>query len=307
MALQREVWSTDIQENLFANNAFMMRAMDHSQWVNYKTVHIPQAGANMAVVKNRQILPAAITERTDTELTYNLNEYTAEPIVIRNIDELQLSYSKRMDVLGQYTDVLGDTVANNTLYTWAPSGTTRIIRTSGTATGNALAPGATGTRNALTLLDIQKAKAKLDAENVPQEGRVMIIPSDMYNADLLAIPNIVQYFQNGSAAVLPTGVVAKLFGFDIIVRSSVLVYDNSSTPVIKTIGDNGIPTSPATTDELAVLFYHPNFVAKALGGIDIFYDEGKPEYYGSLFSALVMHGATKMRTSQIGVGAIIQQ
>ena len=305
MGLQKEVWSTDIQENLYANNAFMPKSTDHSEWVNYKTVHIPQAGANMAVVKNRQILPAQITERTDTELTYNLNEYTADPILIRNIDELQLSYSKRMSVLGQYTDVLGDTVANNTLYAWAPSGASRITRTTGTATGNALAPGATGTRNALTLLDISKAKAKLDAENVPQEGRVMIIPADMYNSDLLAIPNIIQYYQNGTA-VLPSGVVARLFGFDIMVRSSVLVYDNQATPVVKTIGDNGVPVAPATTDNLAILYYHPKFVAKALGSIEVFYDEDKPEFYGSLFSALVMHGATKMRTSQVGVGAIVQ-
>ncbi len=305
MALQREVWATDIQENLYANNAFMVKATDHSAWVNYKTVHVPQAGANMAVVKNRSVLPAQITERTDTELTYNLNEYTADPILIRNIDELQLSYSKRMSVLSQYNDVLGDTIANNTLYAWAPSGASRLIRTTGTATAGVLAPGATGNRNALTLADIAAAKAKLDAENVPADGRVMIIPADIYNTNLLAIPNIIQYFQNGTA-VLPNGNVPKLFGFEIIVRSSVLVYDNSATPVIKTIGDNGVPTTTATSDNLAILFYHPKFVAKAMGGIEVFYDEDKPEFFGSLFSALVMHGATKMRTSQIGVGAIVQ-
>lgn len=306
MALQREVWSTDIQENLYANNDFMSMSVDHSAWVEYKTVHVPQVGAAMAVVKNRQLLPAAITERTDSELTYNLNEYTADPIILRNIDELQLNYGKRASILNQYTAVISDSVANNTLYAWAPTGTTNIIRTSGTATGNALAPFATGTRNALTLADIAKAKAMLDRQNVPASGRVMEIPADMYNADLLAIPNIIQYYQNGTA-VLPNGVVARLFGFDIMVRSSVVVYDNQATPVLKAIGDNGIPTTPAVTDNLGVVFWHKSFVAKALGAIDIFYEENKPEFYGSLFSALVMHGASKLRTSQIGVGAIVQQ
>lgn len=305
MALQVEVWSTDIAENLYNNNEFLTRSTDHSEWVNYKTVHLPQAGANMAVKKDRQILPAQITERTDTELTYNLGEYTAEPILIRNIDEIQLSYPKRQSVLGQYQMVLSDTVANQSLYSWAPSLLASMVKTTGTADGLALAPSATGTRNAITLKDIQGAKAILDKQNVPQSGRVLIIPSDMYNAQLLSIPNIIQYYQNGTA-VLPTGVVAKLFGFDIYVRASVLVYDNSGTPVIKTIGDNGVPSSPAATDMLAALAYHPMFVAKALGDIKVFYDENKPEYYGSIFSALVMHGASKIRTSQIGVVAIVQ-
>ena len=297
MALQKEIWATDIAENLYQNNAFMMRAEDDSMWIDYKTVHLPQSGANMGVVKDRQILPAQISERNDTELTYNMAEYSADPIVIRDIDELQLSYPKRESILKQYRLTLGDTVANQTLYAWAPSLLTNIVKTTGTAVNTALAPSATGNRNAITLLDIQKAKAILDAQNVPQEGRVLIIPSDMYNNQLLSIPNVLQYHQNGQA---------KLFGFDVYVRATVVVYDNSATPVIKTIGNNGVPTSPAATDMLGAIAYHPMFVRKALGEIDIFYDENKPEYYGSLFSALVMHGASRSRTSQIGVAAIVQ-
>lgn len=305
MPLQKEIWATDIADNLYQNNAFMMRAEDDSMWIDYKTVHLPQAGANMGVAKDRQLLPAQISERTDTELTYSMAEYSADPIVIRNIDELQLSYPKRESVLKQYRMTLGDTVANQTLYTWAPSLLTNMVRTSGTAVNTALAPSATGNRNAITLLDIQRAKAILDAQNVPQEGRALIMPSDIYNSQLLSIANVVQYFQNGQA-VLANGIQNKLFGFDIYVRATVVVYDNSGTPVIKTIGSNGVPTSPATTDNLGAIAYHPMFVRKALGEVEIFYDEGKPEYYGSLFSALVMHGASRSRTSQIGVVAIIQ-
>ena len=73
MALQQEIWIKDIQENFYQNNEFLQKATDHSMWVNFKTVHIPQAGSAGTVEQNRSLLPAAITSRTDSELTYNLN------------------------------------------------------------------------------------------------------------------------------------------------------------------------------------------------------------------------------------------
>lgn len=305
MALQQEIWSQDIQENLFAANPFMNRATDHSQWVNFKTVHVPQAGSNPVVTKNRSVLPAAITQRTDTELTYSLNEYTSEPILITNIEELQISYNKRASVLATTIKQLSDCVANNSLYSWAPSGAGRIVRTTGVADALALAPSATGTRKAITLADVAKLRSMLDNDNVPMDGRILLLPADMYNGQLLAINNIQSALAYGTP-VMPTGVVQKLFGFDIMIRPTVLVYDNTGTPVIKAVDDQGNPSVPATTDNLAAIAYHPQFVAHALGSITAFADENKPEYYGSIFSSLVMHGASKLRTSQLGIVALVQ-
>jgi hypothetical protein len=107
-------------------------------------------------------------------------------------------------------------------------------------------------------------------------------------------------------SALPDGVVNRIHGFDIMIRSTVVVYDNTATPVIKAVGDDGTPTTPATTDNLACLAYHPSFVAKAVGAADVFIDENKPEYYGSIVSALQLFGASKMRTSQTGIVAIVQ-
>lgn len=305
MALQKEIWIADIQENLFANNEFINRATDHSMWISNKTVHIPQAGANPTVVKNRSVLPASIAQRTDTDLTYDMAEYTTNPILLTNIEELQINYAKRQSVLSQHISTLGDTIANQTLYAWAPSGAGTFRKTTGAAVSSALAPSATGTRLAITLADIAAAKGALDSQNIPQTGRVLIMPSDIYNGQLLAISDFYQAQSYGTSA-LPSGVVGRIFGFDIILRPSVVVYDNSATPVIKTVGATGVPSAPATTDDMACLAYHPNYVAKAMGSTDVFYDEDKPEYYGSIFSALQMHGAAKLRTDQKGIYAIVQ-
>ena len=183
MALQKEQWLADIQENLFKDNAIITRATNHDGFVNYKTVHVPQAGANPTITKNLGSFPAVISQRTDSELTYSMDTYYVQPIHIENGQEIAfLSYDKRMSVLNQHISTLEDVLTNNALYKWAPSGATRQVRTTGTAVGTALAPSATGTRNAITLADILKAKSILDSENVPSAGRVLLLPSDMYNA-----------------------------------------------------------------------------------------------------------------------------
>lgn len=311
MSLLTEVWSNQISENLYQNNDFMKRATDHSMWVRYKTVHVPQSGAKPTVEKNRSVLPATIGSRTDSELTYNLNQYTADPILITNLEELQISYAKRQSVLMNIMSQLQFVVSTQTLYTWAPSGASRIVRTSGsTSTYNLPHATATGSRKMLTFADITAAKQILDNDYVPAEGRVLLIPAYMYNVDLLNIPGVIQAYAFGQA-VAPAGVVARVAGFDIMVRPDVLVYDNTATPVIKGIEGDGSLSSPAATDNGAILAYHPNFVAHALGAITPYYNAGSngsglPEYYGSIFSAEVMHGASLLYSTQKGVVAIVQ-
>jgi hypothetical protein len=306
MALDREQWLADIQENLFKDNAIINRAVNHDGFVNYKTVHVPQAGANPTITKNLGSFPATITQRTDSELTYSMDTYYVEPIHIEAGQETAfLSYEKRMSVLNQNIATLEEALVNNALYKWAPSGSTRLVRTTGTGTTNALAPSATGNRNAITLADILSAKAILDAENVPASGRILLLPSSMYNAQLLAIADVYQAQSYGQSA-LPSGVVTRIHGFDVMIRSTVVVYDNTGTPVIKAVGDNGVPSSPASTDNLGALAYHPSFVAKAMGNTEVMINEGVAEYYGSIVSAFQSFGASKMRTSQVGVVAIVQ-
>jgi hypothetical protein len=306
MALDREQWLSDIQENLFKNNAIINRAVNHDGFVNYKTVHVPQAGANPTITKNLGSFPATISQRNDSELVYSMDTYYVEPIHIERGQETAfISYDKRMSVLNQNINALEDVLTNNALYKWAPAGAGTFVKTTGAAVSTALAPAATSTRLAITLADILAAKGILDAANVPQEGRVLVMPSSMYNGQLLAIADVYRMDSYGKSA-LPDGVVNRIHGFDIMIRSTVVVYDNTATPVIKAVGDDGTPTSPATTDNLACLAYHPNFVAKAVGAADVFIDENNPAYYGSIVSALQLFGASKMRTSQTGIVAIVQ-
>jgi hypothetical protein len=306
MSLNREQWLSDIQENLFKNNAIITRATNHDGFVNYKTVHVPQAGANPTVTKNISSLPATISQRNDSELTYDMDTYYLEPIVIEKGQETAfLSYDKRMSVLRQHINTLEEVLVNNALYKWAPAGAGTFVKTTGSAVSSALAPSATSTRLAITLADILTAKGILDAANVPQEGRVLVMPSSIYNGQLLAIQDVYQAQSYGQSA-LPSGVVNRIHGFDIMIRSTVVVYDNNATPALKAVNDAGTPSSPATTDNLACLAYHPAFVAKAMGNTEVMINENVAEYYGTVISSFQLFGASKMRTSQTGIVAIVQ-
>jgi|ERR1035437_1393696 hypothetical protein len=310
MSLNKEIWIRDIQEQLYLNNTFMERATDHSMYIipGNRKVHIPNAGSKPTVVINRSSLPASASQRTDVDLTYDVNDFTIDPQVLNKFEELEINYDKRKSLLFNQYKELGQTIANNTLYSWAPSGVTAsIIRTSGASQTAALAPSATGARLSLTLKDVATARAVLDKQNVPQDGRVMIIPSDIFNFDLLAIANINQYLQFGTA-VTPNGQIKQVYGFDIYSRPSVCVYGTGSgsgcTP--KAINDAGDPSSPTTTDNMAILCYHPDFVSKAQSEPYVFLQLQNPLFYGDVYSAGVLQGSSPLRSDGAGIVAIVQ-
>src|SRR5580704_3658585 len=136
MAIQKEIWQDHIEGNLFKNNEFLLASTDAGQYVLHGlVVHIPQAGATANVAVNRSSLPATVVQRTDTDVTYTLDEYTTDPILIPNAEILELSYNKRESVLSEYEASLRQTMADNILIDWAPTASTgTVIRTTGAST-----------------------------------------------------------------------------------------------------------------------------------------------------------------------------
>jgi hypothetical protein len=296
MALQTEIWTQDIKETLYAGNDFIMNSVDHGAFVNNKVVHVPQSGAAPSVEKNRSAFPATIAERTDTELTYTLDEFSTDPVRVRDIDEIQTSYLKRQSVMGQSISALNDEVAANCLVDWAAPAANVIQTTGG---DESFAPaGATGTRKAITLADIQALARLFDGQNVPENDRFLLLPSDMYwqlhnNTDTLNSETM-------GSANLPSGVIRELFGFNIMKRSSTAIYDVANA--VKAVG-----AAPVVTDNLAALAWQSGMVSKALGSINVYSNEKVAEHYGDIISTMVLHKGSKLRSDNVGVGAIVQQ
>jgi hypothetical protein len=307
MALIKEIWVSDVQEALNRNADFLPYSVDHSAYIAFGTVHVPQSGSNPTVVKNPATFPLSINERTDTDRTYSLNQFALEPILITNLDELQISYDKRQSVLGQQISTLTQRIGDEVAISWSATGAANIVGTTGSAVATSLAPGATGTRKAVTLADIASLASKLDKDNVPRQNRKLLMSTDMF-WELFAISDVIRASYNGfqnQPNVLANGIVAMLYGFEIMMRPVVSVYANSTT------SPKAFGAATATTDNLACIAFHSTTVARALGSMTPLYDSGsngngKPEYLGSIFNMEVMLGSAILRADMKGVAALVQ-
>jgi len=304
-----EAFIKDIQENLYRGSEFLKYSVSHDQYVDDYAVHVPQAGSGVSVTKNRSSLPATVTERTDDTLTYNLDEYTTDPILIRNIEKIQLSYDKRMSVMKNKIQLINQQLGDDGAYNWMSNVTAAsdVFETSGSLEAVSAFPSltsGTGYRKAFVLADIAKLKAKLDRDNVPQTGRHLLIPSDMWtdliNGNLTILGS---RFYLPDDALVEDGSVAKIYGFNIWQRPLVGVYDGTTatSPAIKAVG-----AAAAATDVLAAFAWQEDMVAKAQGAVKFFAREDDPAYYGSYYSALVMFKNTLLRNDTKGVAVMAQ-
>ncbi len=301
MAIQKEIWTKYIQENLFKDNEFLNYAFNADQYVlEGKVVHIPNAGSTANVVKNRTTLPATVTQRADVDITYSIDEFTTDPILIPNADTVELSYDKLSNVLSEYESALRQLVAEWMLYNWRAENATSIVRTSG-ANVTSHMPGATGTRKKFGIADVKAARLVLNKQNVSKEDRYLLIDSDMYD-QLMDELNITTYRESSKDLNLPKGVIGKIYGFYLMERTTVCTANNAATPVIQLPG-----ATTATSDNGVAFAWQKNAVERALGTVDFFENLGDPTYYGDIYSALVRMGGRKRRNDQKGVVAIVQQ
>lgn len=300
MPLPIEFWSRDIAPNLFKNNEFVSKSVNDDAWVKGDIVHLPQAGSTPNVVVDRTTFPAVITQRTDTELTYQLKKFTSDPTHIEDADEMKMSYAKRTSVLTEHVSTINEKMADWIAYYWQPTLATNIIPTSGANRTIGIAPGAAGTRKMITLDDVRKVMMAMDKQNIPRFGRYCVLDTDMYS-DLMQDSNFRLLNRDWvDSGKLPEGVVDRVLGFNVFLRSSVARYATGNTvakdPTIANVA----------TDNAASIFWHEKFVRRALGEVKVYSDLDRPDYYGSIFSTMCKAGAKTAYTNGRGVVAIAE-
>ena len=296
MALQTEIWIKSIVDGLWPEDSFLSKAVNDDQYVSNKTVHIPNAGNASAVKMDRSELPATIKKRTDNEVTYNLHEFTSDPVLIQFTEELQLSYSKRESVIKEDRANIVNQVAEYMLQQWAPDAT-HILTTTGDAV-TAHTDSATGQRKGFTMDDAFALMAKFNAEDIPQEGRYLLLDAFMYQQLIKSMSNNeMAAFQ--ATADLKRGVMGKVASFNVMMRSTVLRYATDGTLKAKS-------ASGAATDNAAGLAWYEGAVSRSKGEVKMFSSTGDPAYYGDVYSFLVNAGGAKRRTDKKGIWAIRQ-
>ena len=212
-----------------------------------------------------------------------------------------------MSILKDHIDKLNVSTSESTLDVWSPEGgSTRIFETTGDARPAAIIPSLdidgtpvtlTGNRKRLTKKDFVDMMNRFNRENIPREGRVALLTSDQMQ-DLMLIPEFVDANKTGyGQSLLVKGSVGRLMGFDIFERSSVLFYKAD-----KTVKRNNFDRSDViATDCEAALFWQKDMVTVAKGSVELFLEEKKADYYGSIMSALCRFGGSTYYQNGKGV------
>jgi len=301
-----EIWISRIENQLFQDNNAFAFSVNDSAFIENGALHLPQAGSLPAMVRDRSIFPATISSRTDTMLSYVLHSYTSDPISLRNAEALQLSYGKMDSILVGMRGQLTDGVYNWVAYEWANTVATSQVRTTGT-TRLASHPTQTGNRKAIAYTDVLRAASILNVQNIPMEGRKMLVDAYLYED----IQNLIKTDLSGGSlpilnGVVVNGFIGRLCGFDVYMRSTVAKYNNAATPVKQ---DPSV--AYAATTNLGAICWHPDFVRKATGdsgngGFTFRYSNEDPIYYGTVMSAEILSGASKSRSDEYGVVTIIE-
>lgn len=294
MALQKQIWLNSIIEPLFADNTFAARSIDHSAFVTNKTVHVPNGGSAPSVVKNRSSFPASASQRTDNDLSYDINEYSTNPVHIQDAERVELSYNKRESVLKQIKAALADTIHMDLAVSWVPTSYAKV-GTSGSAAAAHL-PTSTGNRQAMTKADVLAVKNKFDLDDVPQTGRCILLDAVMYNQLMASLSESEANAFNASIDA-QRGIVGRLYGFDFYMRSTVFR--------VSADGATLNPTAAATTSA-AGLAWQEDCVSRAMGNNELFENEQDALYYGDVMSALVRAGGSYARYDKKGVCVIYQ-
>ena len=301
MAVQKEIWQRTIVEGLFADNTFMAKAVNDDMYVNEgKKVHIPNAGAPSGVELNRAQVPATAQKRVDTDVEYTLGELTTNPVYIPFADTVELSYNKRNSVIDQDRKQLIEKAAEAMLGYWCPAAANRVLAT---GTGKtAWTPSATGNRKVITPADVAALQTRMNADNVPITGRFLLLDAYQYEALLtqLTETQAIGFFQ---AADLKRGVMGMLYGFEVMMRSTVLRFATATDPLQGTPKAAG--AAGAATDNAGALAWQQDCVSRALGEVKMFDSVDNPLYYGDIYSFLVRVGGTIRRSDKKGVYALI--
>ena len=295
MALNISIWQTTLVENFYPDNGFASKSVDDSAFVSAHKVIIPNAGAPSKVQKNRTVKPASVNQRTDNDLEYEIDELTTDPIYIPNIDTVELSYDKRTSIISNDRAQLQNAAHENLLERWGKGvPASNVLLTTGTTERNAhTSDTATGKRKRITKEDLLAIMTRMDADNVPEEGRYLLLDAYMY-ADLLADLSESDKWMFQNSANMQTGVLGNLYGLNIMKRSKVLRVKTDKT--LLPWGEEAIAGELA-----AALAWHDKSVSRALGEVKMFDSTNNPMYYGDIYSFLLRTGGSVRRYDKKGI------
>lgn len=300
IATMQQVLTTDLAENLYPDNTAITVGVNDNQFISgegkYARVVLPQSGAKPNVQIDREVIPAQVSKRKDTTISYDLRELTSDPAHISLKNQLFNNYNYRDSVLRDHTLQIRTKATELILATWAPTQSGRKIPTTGSATAATL-QGASGNRKMITRNDLLEAIMLLEDEEVSMDGMIWLMPTRMHK-QLFKMDEFIDNTKFANPDV-KGGQIGMLFGIPIYTRSRVMRYDNSGAV-------KDWEQTAASSDNNAIMLFNRNYVRYAMGLEQVLYQEKNPTTYGDILSAMAYAGGSKRYEKEIGVVSIVE-
>lgn len=124
--LQKEIWIPEIQENPIPDTSFVFASTDKSEFVENNKLHLAEAGVEPGVHEdyfsgNEDELPTATV--TDIPHEVVLKTYSTEQTRHRKLQEIELSYNRKMSVINRHKTSLAKNIGKRAAFAWTPSAT----------------------------------------------------------------------------------------------------------------------------------------------------------------------------------------
>lgn len=288
MALNKEVWVSQILEGFYPDDSFLKKAVDYSQFVENNRLHIASAGIDPKVLINNTTYPINVVGRDDEDNMISLDKFETENTLVRRPEALEYSYDKLESVIRQHRATLRKSVAMKAAHAFAPDAntdSTPIVTTTGTAANG---------RKRLTLADVLTLKERFDDAEIPLEERYIILHPKHVSDLLLEDTKLFKDITN-----LKEGEPFQFAGFGFFAFSQMPVYRLADGVYTKV----PFPAAKVADDAFASVAFYAKEVMKADGDIYMYATEDDPKERATIvgfdkrFVALPMRGK--------GIGAII--
>lgn len=286
MALNKQVWISQIKEGFYPERSFLKKVEDYSDLVDNDMLHFPSAGIDPKVLVNNSTYPIKIVGREDEDNAIVLDKFETENTLVRRPDAIEYSYDKLDSVIRQHRSTLQTTTARKAAHAFAPSKDTNetpLVLTTGAAARG---------RKRITFEDLLALKERFDDALIPLEDRYIIL-HPRHVTDLLL--EDVKLFKE--LTDIKDGEPTKFAGFG--------CYQFPFMPTYKASGENWekVAYNDEQTQQFASVAFYAHEVMKADGEIYMYARYDDPEERGTVvgfdkrFIALPIRGK--------GVGAII--
>jgi N4-gp56 family major capsid protein len=272
-----EIWSDEVVAT-YKNNLVAANLIKKLNFRGKKgdSVHIPKPGRGSA---NAKAASTQVTLNTDTatEVIVNIDQHWEYSILIEDIVETQALASMRQF----YTDDAGYALARkvDSLLLQLGRGTNGGDGTAdytGAYSGADGTTAYTGTAGALTDAAIRRTIQRLDDNNVPMDGRFLIVPPSSRNT-LMGIARFTEQAfvgEAGSANTIRNGEIGNVYGIPVFVTSN---------------------ADAATDGDRICLLGHKDFAVLAEQQAVRTQTQYKQEYLGNLFTADTIFGVKELR------------